>query len=91
MQAVSGNFHAIRKTRLSGKIIGQVRDLIAFGQLKPGDRLPPERELARSLGVGHTTVREAIRSMESLGLLIVRPGAGTFVAEPTSQDHDPVI
>jgi hypothetical protein len=88
---VSGDFHAIRKTTLSRKIIGQIRDLIAAGQLKPGDRLPPERELARSLGVGHTTVREAIRSMESLELLVVRPGKGTFIAGPTSQDPDPAF
>ena len=83
MPPVNGDFHAIRKTRLSREIIGQVRDLMASGRFKPGDRLPPERELARSLGVGHTTVSEAIRSMESLGLVVVRPGEGAFIAEPT--------
>ncbi len=83
MHSVCGGFHGIHKTRFSREIIGQVRDLMASGLFKPGDRLAPERELARSLRLGHTTVREAIRSMESLGLVVVRPGEGTSFAEPT--------
>jgi GntR family transcriptional repressor for pyruvate dehydrogenase complex len=90
MHPANGGFHVIRKTRLSWEIIGQVQGLLASGRLKPGDRLPPRRELARSLGVAHTTVNEAIRSMESMGLVVVRPGEGTFLAQPTiMQDHDP--
>ncbi len=73
-------FRAVRKTRVSEDIIEQVRDLITSGRLKPGDRLPAERELARALSVGRSAVREAIRAMESLGIVEVRAGEGTFVA-----------
>jgi GntR family transcriptional regulator len=48
---------------------------------KAGDRLPPEPELARSMGVSRSTLREAMRSFEAQGLLIRRQGAGTFVVE----------
>ena len=82
MQVVPGPaFQPVRKTRMSGHIILQVQDLLASGRLKPGDRLPAERELAQVLGVGRTTVREAIRSLEYLGLVLVRPGRGTILVE----------
>jgi GntR family transcriptional regulator, transcriptional repressor for pyruvate dehydrogenase complex len=84
-------FRAVRKTRVSEEIIGQVRDLITSGRLKVGDRLPAERELATTLQVGRSTVREAIRAMESLGILEARPGEGTFlVSNPSEQRPDPV-
>jgi len=72
-------FHVIRKTRVSEDIIEQVRDLITSGRLKPGDRLPAERDLARALSVGRSAVREAIRAMEIVGMVGVRAGEGTFV------------
>jgi len=75
------HFHAVRKSRLPREIVAQFRDMIASGHLKPGDRLPPERELAHSLGVGRCALREAVRVLESLGLVDVRPGEGTFVRE----------
>jgi len=78
------DFRAVRKSRISEEIIEQVRDLITSGRLKPGDRLPAERELARLLSVGRSTVREAIRAMESLGLVRVRAGEGTFLVAATA-------
>jgi GntR family transcriptional regulator, transcriptional repressor for pyruvate dehydrogenase complex len=84
-------FHAVRKTRVSKEIIDQVRDLISSGRLEPGDRLPSERELAQTFGVGRSTVREAIRSMESLGLITVRAGEGTYLAGPSARHiQDPL-
>ncbi len=74
------HFHAVRKTRASREIVAQIRDMIAGGHLKAEDRLPPERELAQILGVGRSTLREAVRVLESMGLVDVRPGAGTFLA-----------
>ncbi len=80
MPALSGQaFRVVRKTRASEGIIEQVHDLITAGRLKIGDRLPSERDLAQQLQVGRSTVREAIRAMESLGILQVRPGEGTFL------------
>lgn len=84
-------FQAVRKTRVSEEIISQIRDLITSGRLKVGDRLPAEREFAKILQVGRSTVREAIRALESLGILQARPGEGTFlVANPGEQKPDPI-
>lgn len=73
------DFRIVRKIRISEEIIEQVRDLIVSGRLRPGDRLPSERELAQILHVGRSTVREAIRAMESMSLVKVRAGEGTFL------------
>ena len=62
------------------KIIRQIRELISSGQLKPGDRLPPERKLAERLGVGRTNVRDAIRKLEFYGILKTLPQSGTIVS-----------
>jgi GntR family transcriptional regulator len=55
---------------------------IESGELAPGDRLPPERELSELLSVNRMTVRRALRMLEGQGLLIRRQGAGTYVAKP---------
>jgi GntR family transcriptional repressor for pyruvate dehydrogenase complex len=84
-------FRTVHKIRVSEEIIEQVRDLITSGRLKPGDRLPAEREFAQTLSVSRSAVREAIRAMESLGIVEARPGEGTFVASlPESRGPDPV-
>ena len=92
MESVSRKaFRVVRKTRVSEEITEQVRDLITSGRLKIGDRLPAERELAKILQVGRSTVREAIRAMESLGILESRPGEGTFlVSHPLHSQPDPI-
>lgn len=71
--------------RASADIVEQIRLAIFEGQLHPGDRLPSERELSERFGVSRATVRDAIRVLESGGLVRVRVGAGggPFVAEPT--------
>ena len=60
------NFQEIEVESPSDKIIKQIKGLITSGQLKPGDRLPPERKLAERLGVGRTPVRDAIRKIRIL-------------------------
>jgi len=71
----------IKSTRIYEEIVRQVKQLIAEGRLKTGDRLPPERELAEKFVVSRTSVREALRALESLGLIEIRPGEGTFVRQ----------
>jgi GntR family transcriptional repressor for pyruvate dehydrogenase complex len=66
------------------RIEEQVLRVLDEGQLKPGDRLPPERELARLLGVSRPTLREAIGALQAQGRLQVRHGQGVFVAEPAT-------
>jgi len=66
--------------------VEQIRLLMRQGQLKPGDRLPPERDLCERFGVSRVTVREALRMLESAGLVEIRVGArgGAFVTAPSS-------
>jgi GntR family transcriptional repressor for pyruvate dehydrogenase complex len=71
------------------KVVAQMRDLLAQGQLRAGDRLPGERELAESFAVGRTTIREALRIMESLGFVTVRSGYGTYLTDPEAAGRAP--
>ena len=63
------------------EVVARLRDMIQSGQLVSGDRLPPERDLAKLLGVSRPTLRAGIRSLTAVGILQSRQGAGTFVAE----------
>src|SRR5215510_3828097 len=60
----------------------QIREQIKAGELKPGDQLPSERELSERSAISRMTVRQAISYLEQQGVLAVRQGVGTFVAEP---------
>ncbi|MBI3779942.1 MAG: FadR family transcriptional regulator [candidate division NC10 bacterium] len=71
----------INSTRIYEEIVRQIRTLISEGKLKSGDRLPPERELAERFKVSRPSVREALRTLESMGLIEIRLGEGTFVRE----------
>jgi GntR family transcriptional repressor for pyruvate dehydrogenase complex len=81
----------IKAKRVSDQAYEQIRDLIFRGQLKPGDQIMPERELALALGVSRPTVREAIKKLVTMGLLEHRQGQGTFVRSTDSQrQHNPL-
>src|ERR687891_891705 len=71
----------IKSTRIYEEIVRQIRQMISEGRLKSGDQLPPERDLAEKFVVSRTSVREALRALESVGLIEIRPGEGTFVRE----------
>ena len=60
--------------------VGRIRDLIVSGEYQPGERLPTERELAKSLGVSRGAIREAIRELAALNIVHSKQGAGTFVS-----------
>lgn len=68
-------------------IAGQIREELAQGRLRPGDRLPAERELAVQFGVSRNTLREALRSLEIAGLITLRKGAsgGAFVNDTNGE------
>lgn len=78
--AMLENFQEIVVVSPADKISRQIRGLITSGQLKPGDRLPPERKLAEKLGVSRTHVREALQKLEFYGILKTLPQSGTIVA-----------
>ena len=63
------------------EVVSQLREMIHRGELRPGDRLPPERDLAKRLGVSRPTLRAGISSLAAVGVLQPRRGAGTFVVE----------
>jgi GntR family transcriptional repressor for pyruvate dehydrogenase complex len=72
---------AIKKTRIHEEVVTQVHDLIRQGKFKAGDQLPAERELAETFKVSRTSVREALRALETQGLIISRTGMGNFVVD----------
>jgi GntR family transcriptional repressor for pyruvate dehydrogenase complex len=73
------------------QVVARVSELIERDQLKPGDRLPPERELARQLGISRPSLRAGLSSLVSMGVLKSRQGAGTFIAcGPPSLDSEPL-
>ena len=82
-----GMFTAVSPNRMSEAIVDQIKTLIRSNRLRPGDRLPSERELCERMGVSRVTVREALRILEAGGLVEIRVGArgGAFVTTPSSE------
>jgi GntR family transcriptional regulator, transcriptional repressor for pyruvate dehydrogenase complex len=73
----------IRRVKLYKEVAARIRDLIAAGELKPGEALPSERKLAEQFRVGRAVIREAIRQLEISGLVESRHGGGNYVREVT--------
>lgn len=85
-------YSKIRQPKLSDVIEQQLEFLILEGTLRPGEKLPPERELARQFDVSRPSLREAIQRLEAKGLLLRRQGGGTFVQSSLWQSlSDPLI
>jgi DNA-binding FadR family transcriptional regulator len=74
-------FSMIRRVRAYEQIAEEVRDRILRGVIRPGDKLPGERDLAGQFGVNRSTVREALKSLSELGLVVVRHGGGAVVQD----------
>jgi GntR family transcriptional repressor for pyruvate dehydrogenase complex len=74
-------FRPISSEKLSHAVVRQVEQLILRGILRPGERLPAERELAKRLEVSRPSLRDAIARLEEAGLLTAKPGAGVYVAD----------
>jgi GntR family transcriptional regulator, transcriptional repressor for pyruvate dehydrogenase complex len=71
----------VKRTKVYAEVASQIHRLIADGRIKPGDLLPPERELAEIFGVSRASVRDAIRILEMRGLVAPRQGEGTLVLQ----------
>ncbi len=65
----------------AARVVGHVESLISRGRLRPGDRLPPERELALQVGVSRPTVRAGLRWLAAMGVVRARQGSGTFITD----------
>ncbi len=74
-------FEPVRKTKVYEEVVEQLQRRILDGRLKPGDMLPPERDLAEAFGVSRTSVRDAIRVLELIGQVEPRQGEGTVVRD----------
>ncbi len=85
------NLKPIKPKKISDQVFDQLQELINRGQLKPGDKLMPERELAETLEVSRTTVRNAISRLVFMGLLEHRQGQGTFVRSPAADEDNPLV
>ncbi len=84
-------FRPIHTRRAFEEICERIREQLALGVLKPGDKLPPERDLAQQLGVSRNVLREALRSLEMAGVLRLQKGVkgGAFIQEgDTSRMND---
>lgn len=74
-------FRQAKPVRLFEQAVEQIKKLIISGHLRPGDKLPSENELSQLLNVSRSSVREALRALESNGLIQVKSGAGAFVSD----------
>lgn len=84
-------FQRIDAEKLSQSVVRQIEELILRGILRPGERLPSERELSERLGVSRPSLREAISELQDRGLLATRAGAGIYVAEVLGSAFSPAL
>jgi len=74
-------YQRVKQPKISDVIMGQLEAMILEGSLKPGQKLPPERELALQFEVSRPSLREALQKLAARGLIIIRQGGGSYVAE----------
>ena len=84
-------FEAIDHRKLSEMVAEQVEDLVISGVLRPGQKLPAERELAEQLGVSRPKLREGLQILEASGLLEVHKSDGTFISQLTGNALSPAM
>jgi GntR family transcriptional repressor for pyruvate dehydrogenase complex len=84
-------FRKVAPEKLSQSVVRQVEELILRGILRPGERLPSERDLAEKLGVSRPSLREAISELAEAGLLTSKAGSGVFVAEVLGSAFSPAL
>ncbi len=91
--SASALFHAVRVARASQNIVEQIKASIFDGKLAPGDRLPSEKELGEQFDLSRITVRDALRVLESKGLITIKVGAGggAFVASPNPTTANEIV
>ena len=78
-------YKLVRTSRLYEQIVQQIEESIVKGDLRAGDQLPAERELAQRFGVSRTAVREAVKALREKGLVEAYSGRGTFITDGTTQ------
>ena len=84
-------FQRIEAEKLSHSVVKQIEQLILRGILRPGERLPSERELSERLGVSRPSLRDAVAELQARGLLATRAGAGIYVADVLGSAFSPAL
>ena len=84
-------FRPVQTDKLSHAVVQQIEQLILRGILRPGERLPPERELAERLSVSRPSLREALAMLQEDGLLETRRSAGVYVADVLGSAFSPAV
>lgn len=84
-------FQKVTPEKLSNSVVRQIEQLVLRGILRPGERLPSERDLADKLGVSRPSLRDAIADLADRGLLVSRAGSGVFVAEVLGSAFSPAL
>ncbi|WP_417808499.1 FadR/GntR family transcriptional regulator [Thioclava sp.] len=84
-------FQKIESEKLASAVVRQIEDLILQGILRPGERLPSERELSERLGVSRPSLREAVAELQGAGLLCTKAGSGIFVADVLGSAFSPAL
>ena len=85
MRHKSQMFKPIKKAKVYEEIVAKIKDMVEKGRFKSGDQLPVERELAEVFRVSRSSVREALRSLESQGFIESRQGDGTYIASQPAE------
>lgn len=81
----------ISRTTLGEQVAGQLAAMISTGKWKPGEKLPSELELRKTLHIGRSTLREALRSLSYVGLVTIKPGDGTYVEHRSTQSIEGIL
>lgn len=84
-------FQKIESEKLSQSVVRQIEHLILQGILRPGERLPSERDLAERMAVSRPSLRDAVAELEGAGLLVTRPGSGIYVADVLGSAFSPAL
>ncbi|MEM1065805.1 MAG: FadR/GntR family transcriptional regulator [Pseudomonadota bacterium] len=84
-------FEKVQSEKLAYAVVRQIELLILRGILRPGERLPSEREMAERMGVSRPSLREAISDLQGNGLLETKPGSGIYVAEGLGAQYSPAL
>lgn len=79
-------FKPIKSSYIYESVINQILDMLKTGEIKAGDKLPSERDLSKKLCIGRSSLREALRILESKGIIISKQGNGRFIREPRDSD-----
>ena len=74
-------FKPVKKMKVYEQVVDQIKEMVRVGQIKKGDKLPTERVMAEELQVSRTSIREAMRALEVVGLIESRQGAGNYIRE----------